>query len=103
MDLIHKHTSLIKVMMTCASFLFCFAQSQAIIAADEMMPVQKGTPLKRLIKRISSTRESVILSAACDTGTLALKKGEASCTQCPSYTGKPGDAGGFRLDGIITG
>ena len=83
--------------------IISFVSSPVVLAANDAMPDQAGGPLKRLIKRISSTRESVILSAACDSGTLSLNRGEASCARCPSYTSKPGDAGGFSLVSIISG
>ena len=99
----HMQTSLMKVMLTCASCLISFVSSPVILAANDAMTDQAGGAINRLIKRISSTRESVILSAACDSGTLALNRGEAGCARCPSYTSKPGEAGGFGLESIITG
>ena len=72
-------------------------------AADETVSDQPGGPLKRIISRISTTRESVMLSAACEPGTITFRKGEAGCSRCPSYTGQAGDAGAFTIESIITG
>ena len=72
-------------------------------AAEEAVSENAGGPLTGLVNRISATRESLMLRAVCDPGTITLKKGQTGCTRCPSYTGQPGDAGGFSIDNIITG
>ncbi len=97
------HSNYIKAVFAYILILSCLAHPVISHAAEETISDQPGGTLKRIISRISTTRESVMLGAACDTGTITFNRGEAACSRCPSYTGQAGDAGAFTIESIITG
>jgi hypothetical protein len=100
---VHAHTFLFKPVLACALSLLFLAHAPDLPGADDKLAGESAEPVKRLIKRISSTRESLMLSAVCDPDTLSLGKGMTGCKVCPSYTGSPGETGGFTVESIITG
>jgi hypothetical protein len=99
------HPIIISAFLTCVLILASLGYPETSYASEETVSgqSQSGGPLKRLVSRFSSTRESLMLSAICDPGTITLKKGQAGCARCPSFTGQSGDAGGFSIENIITG
>ena len=84
-------------------FLTGIASPATLFASDKAMTAQQEAPFDRIINRFSSARETIMMGAICDAGTLIAKKGKVSCLRCPSYTDQTGKSEHLTLEDIVTG
>ena len=79
------------------------ASPTTLFASDKASTAQQEAPFDRIINRFSSARETIMMGAICDAGTLTVRKGKVSCLRCPSYTDQTSEAGRLTLENIVTG